>query len=296
MAASITDFSQFSGLRAAAQRNDPAALREVAGQFEALFIQTMLKSMRDASIEDPLFGASEQQKMFEGMLDQQLALEMSSGKGIGLAEMLVRQMAGDGEVTRESALQLPKVVRSVARKLEPLWTDAKSFAEAVWPHARRAAQKLNVAPEAVLAQAALETGWGEYVPERRDGRSSLNLFGIKAGNGWTGASAVKPTLEFDAGIARTERAAFRAYKDIAATFDDYAQLLSENPRYANVSNHGDDVEGFAKALQSSGYATDPSYAEKIKSIAAGKTMRTVLGVLKSAIATPIQAVAPDRSE
>lgn len=283
MVAAITDFSHFAGLRAGAQQNDPAVLREVAGQFEALFIETMLKNMRDASLGDAILGNSDQHEMYEGMLDQQMALEMASGKGFGLADMLVRQLGGETDTSNgvSGGLRLPAAVTAVADKLEPFWADAKSFAADVWPHAVRAAKRLNVAPEAVLAQAALESGWGAHVPNRADGTSSFNLFGIKAGAGWSGATAVKPTVEFAAGAARSQLARFRAYHDVAENFDDYSDLLSRNPRYASVNGHGNSVAGFAEALQASGYATDPSYADKIKDIVRSSTMQSVLQGVKN---------------
>jgi flagellar protein FlgJ len=164
-------------------------------------------------------------------------------------------------------------------KAQPNWTDPKSFAEDIWPHVKRIANKLNVAPEGILAQVALETGWGAHVPTRADGNSSNNLFGIKAGSNWSGDSVAKPTLEFEGGVPRQEVAKFRAYDNLADTFDDYSNLLAENPRYAAVSSNGEDVDGFANALQASGYATDPNYADKIRNVLQGKTMQTFLGGL-----------------
>lgn len=319
MTVAITDFAQFSSLRAAAERNDPEALREVAGQFEALFVQMMLKSMRDASFGDPIFGDSNAHEIYEGMLDQQLALEMAAGKGIGLADMLVRQLGGDSDPIPVQAPQQWSVSGSIARDAWPhaetaagksiglaemlvrqldgdsdpipvqakqQWSDPGSFARDVWPHAERAAKKLNVAPEAILAQAALETGWGAHVPQRSDGSSSFNIFGIKAGRGWSGDSVTKATLEFEAGVAKRQHARFRAYDDVAANVDDYSNLLLRNPRYKSVSGHGDDVDGFARALQDSGYATDPSYFEKLKSVIQSKTMRKVLADLKTMVLPP----------
>ena len=289
MTAAITDFTQFSTLRAGAERNDPEVLREVAGQFEALFIETMLKNMREASLGDPLFGDSSQHEMYESMLDQQLALEMASGKGIGLAEMLVRQLGGEEAVERirpASSYSLPASPALDATP-EPLWKDPESFAREVWPHAEKAAQRLNVAPEAIVAQAALETGWGAHVPQHADGSSSFNLFGIKAGKGWGGAQVSKPTLEFEAGVAKPQLAEFRAYDDVGATFDDYSELLTSNPRYASVSNHGEDIEGFARALQSAGYATDPLYADKLRDVAGSETMQRAISSLKIGDSQPI---------
>ena len=281
MAGVVTDFSQYAGLRLAAENKDPAVLREVAGQFEALFIQTLMKNMREASLGDPLLGNNDQHEMYQEMMDQQLAVEMASGKGIGLADMLVRQLGGDVAPTSSAAGTgiAARVGATAGKKLDDLWSDAKSFAAEVWPHAKQIARKLNVAPEGILAQVALETGWGAHVPKRGDGNSSFNLFGIKAGSSWTGDTVAKTTLEFEAGLPRMEVHKFRAYDNLARGFEDYSRLLSTSPRYEAVKNHGDDVDGFASALQSSGYATDPAYAEKIRSVLRSPTMQTFLGEL-----------------
>lgn len=278
MTAAITDFSQYTGLRRAAEQNDPAALREVASQFEALFLQSMLKSMRDASLGDALIGNSDQYELYQGMMDEQLALEMASGKGIGLAEMLVRQLGGENPASslRPAAMQSAPRSHVADVKHRPDWADPVKFARDIWPHAARAARQLNVAPEAVVAQAALETGWGAHVMPDKNGDNSFNLFGIKAGSGWQGDRVSRATLEFDAGIPRRESAQFRAYGDVAASFRDYTEFLAGNPRYVGVRNHGSDAAGFAAALQDSGYATDPNYAEKIKSILDSPTMRRVI--------------------
>lgn len=289
MTAAVTDFSQFTQLRAAADRNDPEVLREVAGQFEALFIQTLMKNMRNAELAEPLFGDSEQHDMYQDMMDQQLSVEMASGRGIGLADMLVRQLGGTGssiEPTQES-FSLAALPRTHRQDYD--WSSRENFARDLWPHAERAAQKLNVAPEALVAQAALETGWGQHVMQRGDGVSSLNLFGIKAGQGWTGGSVSRPTLEYRDGVAEREVARFRAYPDMAAAFDDYVEFISSNPRYEAV--HGnDDAKGFASALQDAGYATDPSYADKIARILDSDTMKNAIRGLKDAIARPITLV------
>lgn len=276
MTAAITDFTQYTGLRAAAGHNDPAALREVASQFEALFVQSMLKNMREASLGDPIFGNSDQHDMYQEMMDQQLAVEMASGKGIGLADMLVRQLGG------EEASKLT----STNSQVTPAWSNPQSFARDIWPHAERAAKELDVAPEAIVAHAALETGWGAHVMPDRGGASSNNLFGIKAGTSWSGDEVTKKTLEYDASVPRHEYARFRAYNTIDATFDDYAEFL-KNPRYDDVRGHGNDVAGFARALQASGYATDPDYASKLTSVVESPTMRRAVAELKNSSPEPI---------
>ncbi|MDJ0750708.1 MAG: glucosaminidase domain-containing protein [Woeseiaceae bacterium] len=283
MTAAITDFNQYAGMRAAAGRNDPAVLRDVANQFEALFVQQMLKSMRDASLGDPLLGNSDQLDMYQEMMDQQLAVEMSGGKGIGLADLLVRQLGGDAAVKMGS----PDRDFPIRGQKASNWPDPESFAREVWPHAERAGTQIGVAPEAILAQAALETGWGKHVIPDTRGRNSFNLFGIKAGSTWHGDTAVRRTIEFEDGVPQHQRASFRAYSDIASTMDDYTSLLANNPRYESVVGRGNDTDGFAEALQQSGYATDPSYARKLKNVIESPTMQRVLSGLKKPAPLPI---------
>jgi flagellar protein FlgJ len=302
MTAAITDFNQFTGLRMAANQNDPAALREVASQFEALFLQTMLKNMREASLGDPIFGNSDQHEMYQGMMDQQLALEMASGKGVGLADMLVRQLGGveaaqAARPDRDFRLsQVPRRNTVASASTPAVWSDPATFARDIWPHAERAGRRLNVAPEAIVAQAALETGWGAHVMPNKRGDNSFNLFGIKAGAGWQGEQVSRQTLEFENGVPRPQQAKFRAYTDVAATFDDYTEFLIDNPRYSGVSGHGADVAGFANALQSSGYATDPRYADKLTNVLNSPTMRSVISDLKNLRTQPITAQLSPRAQ
>ncbi|MEM7502143.1 MAG: flagellar assembly peptidoglycan hydrolase FlgJ [Pseudomonadota bacterium] len=307
MTASITtatEFSQYAGLRAAANNNDPAALREVAGQFEALFMQTMLKNMRAGQLAEPLFG-SEQHKMYVEMMDQQFAIEMASGRGLGFAEMLVNQlggapMTGTGTASTPRSLLAVAPVNAPARSHDSVvsgpdsWRDASHFAADLWPHASRAANRLGVAPEAILAQAALETGWGEHVMRFKDGSNSNNLFGIKADSDWGGGSVVRQTLEVTGGVPEVVRARFRAYPNLEATFADYTRLLAEQPRYQAVTG-SDDVASFANALQEAGYATDPRYAEKIMRIAGGETLKEALRGLKETGSPPMLSNQPDYS-
>lgn len=285
MTSAITDFGQYSDLRRGADNNDPAVLREVAGQFEALFVQTMLKNMRDTSLAEPIFGQSDQHEMYQDMLDKQYALEMSGGQGIGLADMLVRQLGGDRVV--ESNKEMNKMSAPVWPENKPAWSEPDQFVRDIWPHAKQAAERLKVAPEGLLAQAALETGWGKHVMRKNNGELSFNLFGIKASASWDGATTSKPTIEFRNGISERETARFRAYPDLESTFEDYVRVVGTQPRFDSVRNHGEDTQAFAEALQESGYATDPAYAKKITAIINGATMQTALSGLKSAELQPI---------
>ena len=282
MTGAITDFNQYAGLRLAAENKDPAVLREVAGQFEALFIQTLMKNMREASLGDPLFGDSDQHEMYQEMMDQQLSVEMASGKGIGLAEMLVRQLGGDATPTssRHATAPFAAALEKTGSKIDELWSDAKSFAAEVWPHAQRIAKKLDVAPEGILAQVALETGWGQKLIRDGSGISGNNLFGIKADTRWDGESVKVSTLEYEKGSPYRIQDDFRAYTDLQAGFKDYVDFLKGNPRYEHATRGGLTPEEYATSLQDAGYATDPRYAEKIKDIVESPRLNDLVGQLK----------------
>lgn len=268
---SVTDFTQYATLRADARSDEQAALREVAEQFESIFIQQMLKSMRDASFGDPYFPEEGAHGLYRDLFDQQVSSDMASQGGVGLADMIVRQLS------RQAQSLVDPVVESVSNV--PAWSTPKDFVAEVLPHARRAAATLNVSPLAIVAQAALETGWGTRVPEN-DTQKSWNLFGIKANRNWSGDSVQTGTLEFRDGQAQREQASFRAYGSLRDTFTDYVALLGGSERYREARGAGNDVAHFAEGLQAGGYATDPEYARKLERVAGSDTMRAVLSELK----------------
>lgn len=263
------DFAALASLRNdAAKTQDASTLKEAAKQFESLFTKMMLKSMRDANRsfgEDSMFSSS-QGDFYQDMFDDQIALELSKGEGLGLADVLVRQLAQSGLVPDASKAEFPATTQGAAADHRPLAQSKEDFVKMMWPHAQRAGQALGVDPSALVAQAALETGWGRAVPNQAGG-SSFNLFGIKAGSGWQGATANVPTLEFEDGVAVRKVERFRAYDSPADSFNDYARLIGNNPRYENARGAGGDVTTFASALQEGGYATDPNYAQKIVAVA-----------------------------
>ncbi|MGH8261293.1 MAG: flagellar assembly peptidoglycan hydrolase FlgJ [Steroidobacteraceae bacterium] len=294
------DFAGLDQLKRAARANDPQALRAVAKQFESLFARMMIKSMRDAIGPDPLFG-SDQEQMYQGMFDDQLSVDLTRGRGLGLADMLIRQLqrtgapsSGDPAGASRKDLsddRLPAARRSerafsLRQRALPLRATSKGqasppsrhapasgatrarFIRNVWPHAAQAARALGVSPASVIAQAALETNWGQNVPRDAAGRSSHNLFGIKAGEAWSGADVSAETHEFTRGAPHATAAAFRSYGSPAQSFDDYVALLRGDPRYAAALGTGNDVQAFATALQRGGYATDPDYAHKVMAVAA----------------------------
>jgi peptidoglycan hydrolase FlgJ len=251
------DFRQFAALRRGADANDPATLREVARQFESIFTKMMLSSMRQASFGDPLFG-SDQGDMYQDMMDDQLAVQLSQGRGLGLADMLIRQLSQGGVgAAGEAGADTARVTPAQQRK----------FVDEMLPHATAAARELGVDARAIIAQAALETGWGTSLPAGagHDAGNSNNVFGIKAGASWHGERVEAATTEFVDGVARGEQARFRAYGSVAENVADYVSVLRQ-PRYADALGTGSDVRAFATALQHGGYATDPDYANKLVAI------------------------------
>lgn len=279
----FADPQALASLKNEAKAQDPAALKEAARQFESLFTQMLLKSMREANKSfggDSLFG-SDQADFYQDMFDNQMALHLSKGKGLGLADMLIRQLTtvngaqrtAEGELqssaaSRESAAPQPgRATATATESAQPIASSKADFIRKFLPHAEAAARELGVDPHALLAQAALETGWGQFVPRNAQGECSYNFFGIKATGRWSGATVNVPTLEFEDGlpVRKTER--FRAYSSPADSFRDYATLIRNNPRYEQALGCGSDVASFASALQEGGYATDPNYAQKIVSVA-----------------------------
>ncbi len=293
-AAVYTDFQGLTALKAGAREQSPEALRAVAKQFEALFLQMMLKSMREAGEGDPLFDG-EQTELYRDMYDKQLSLDMSE-KGIGLADVLVRQLqmqSGDKAGTdRELAMPqrtagtftrhaVPAAAPVAAVSAEDITHSPEAFIQKLWPLAEKAAAKIGASPEALLAQAALETGWGKAVIRRPDGSSSHNLFNIKADRRWDGEGVAKQTLEYRDGVAAKEVGHFRAYDSFAASFDDYVNFLQSNPRYAEALRRTDDPKAFVRSLQDAGYATDPAYAHKIGNILDRGVVADAAAALKS---------------
>ncbi|WP_313023825.1 flagellar assembly peptidoglycan hydrolase FlgJ [Pseudomonas lopnurensis] len=354
---SYTDLNRLSQLKVGKDRDGEENVRKVAQEFESLFLNEMLKSMRSATEvlakDNPL--NSQASKQYQDMYDQQLSVSLSKeGGGIGLADVLVRQLSkqtesvsrsnpfaqvaqtegaawpskpaaaaeparDDSRLLNQRRLALPG--RASERQLanvsatnpapasdgtpQPLvsldWQPATAFAApqdkpltvngveaaaarspsktrfaspeefiaTMMPMAEKAAERLGVEPRFLVAQAALETGWGKSMIRQKDGSNSHNLFGIKA-TGWKGASATVTTTEFVDGKATRERAGFRAYESFEHSFNDYVNLLENNDRYRTaiqVASNTGDSERFVKELQKAGYATDPQYARKINQIA-----------------------------
>lgn len=268
------DTQSLEQLRAQARNSPDHALKAAAQQFESVFLNMMLKSMREATPQDGMFD-SEQTRMFTGMLDQQLAQSMSS-RGVGLADIMVKQLsrnmgvqpsAGGGlEKPAAPSLEMPAAVSGKPVSLVPSaynGSTQQDFVNRMLPHAAEASRSTGVPPQLMLGQAALESGWGRREIRMADGSNSYNLFGIKANAGWDGKVAEVMTTEYRNGVAHKQVEKFRAYSSYAEAFQDYANMIGKNPRYAEVLQQGGDAAGMAQAIQKAGYATDPKYADKL---------------------------------
>ncbi len=277
------DFNGLDRLKGAARADEPAAIRAAARQFESLFTRMLLKTMREASAGEGL-GDSEQTKFYQDMYDQQLSVALSAGRGLGLADLLVEQLTRSGRA--RPATDAGAATAAAPPPTVAVTPEAQAdFVRAMTPWAQEAGRRLGVAPDSIIAQAALESGWGRHLPAA-DGQSSFNYFGIKAQRGWSGAAVTAATSEFDAGGARRVNAGFRRYDSVQAGVADYAGLLAANPRYAGALNTGADVHAFATALQRGGYATDPEYAHKLVATAAAVRELRAQAALKSASGLP----------
>lgn len=302
-AQTAVDFAGLNQLRFNANQadKDPDTLRQVAAQFESIFVSMMLKSMRSASLGDGIFD-SQQSDMYRDIADQQLAMDLSSRGGLGLQDVIVRQLGG--HVASDTVVKagqsfsadtittravLPTLVERV-RELNKAATDEPTlksgnndpsarqyfhspaeFVSGVWPMAEQAANQIGVPTEVLVAQAALETGWGKHIIHDAQ-TSSYNLFNIKADNRWSGEHISKEVLEYRESTPIREQSRFRAYEGYQHSFEDYVQFLQNNPRYQAALANTANPDTFIEKLHEAGYATDPAYADKIKRILAGDTL------------------------
>ncbi len=304
------DVQSAQDLRTQFQKDPQQGLKAAAQQFETLFLQMVLKSMRDATPQDGLL-QSDQSRFYTGLLDQQMAQNMaSSGGGVGFAR-LIEQQLGRNMTNPEMAPDLSAPAKAAGEKLPLAASDGRhlqyrqvlanlptsgsanavadtpvsvplqapgnssEFVSRVWPHAVEASRSTGIPPQFLVAHSALESGWGRSEIRNTDGSGSHNLFGIKAGKGWTGATVDAMTTEYIDGKAQQVVERFRAYGSYEECFRDYASLLRNNPRYSGVIGSQDGTE-FARRLQQAGYATDPMYADKLSRIINGPTLRQAL--------------------
>ena len=297
------DANSLNDLKRLSKGNTPEAIHAASQQFEALFLQQVLKSMRDATPQDGMFD-SDQTRTFQSMLDQQLAQSLAAKGSTGLAAMLEKQLskgqspdpskpanpaaAADPAASGGSAVPTSRfgkdTLRGAALHILGLQggdssnvsTQATkptgSFVDKLWPHALQASRDTGIPAHFMIAHAALETGWGKSEMKNADGSNSHNLFGVKAGKNWNGPVVEKATTEYAGGVPHTKVARFRAYASYGEAFKDYAKVLSSNPRYSGVVGN-QNASAFAQGLQSAGYATDPMYAAKLERIITGNTLR-----------------------
>ena len=265
--ASLNLAGGLENLRLKAEKDPKSAVREAAKQFETMFTQQLLKSMRDSTMNADMLD-NEGTKMGTEMLDSQWATKISGQPG-GLSDVIARQLERQMGITQGVTA---KPATANPTPIDPLHPDApislpqKAAANFIQTHtdAAAAAEKISGIPATfMIAQAAHETGWGRKEIKNADGTTSYNLFGMKAGPSWKGATTDITTTEYIGGKAHKVTQTFRAYASYAESFADYASTMKNSPRYAAVVASGADANGFAKGLQKAGYATDPSYAAKL---------------------------------
>ncbi|MCT2386365.1 flagellar assembly peptidoglycan hydrolase FlgJ [Erwinia pyrifoliae] len=307
------DLRSLDALKLKATNNAPQALKAAAQQMEGLFVQMMLKSMRDASIKDDALH-SPATDMYTSMHDQQLAQDIAQKSQLGFAGMIVRQMGGESaspsaNIAAPAAASwssLPDGLRPPSAKTAAVppsspvamstssptnlacaqGSSSQPFIQRLLRPALQAAQSSGIHPHLILAQAALESGWGKREIAASDGKPSHNLFGIKASADWQGKTTEITTTEYRDGSPHKVKAAFRVYDSYSDALTDYARLLTNNPRYRHVAQSTSAEQG-AHALQAGGYATDPAYASKLKNI---------IQQVKGSISTGIQAYKNDLND
>ncbi len=358
-----TDFSGLQKLKASARSESPEAVKAVAKEFEASFVEMMLKSLRDASSDEGIM-ESDGSRMYQDMFDKQIAVDISERGDFGVARVIEKQLskdqqkpaieAGDKQrktdrrkqVTVDTGIaglikaqfakikQMPTVEAGVKgfgpsgqnpfnltgllpdkpilnqsiparRNISPkpiidlapgspiilnhtvqrsteivnkevqrtTFKTPDEFIETMRPHAERAAKEIGVNPDLLIAQAALETGWGKRVIKNSDGSNSHNLFGIKASRSWNGDSVNVGSLEYRNGVAKKEVSAFRSYDSFTESFKDYVDFIKNQSRYEGAVEKAGNSRAYIKGLQTAGYATDPNYANKVMNILERKNLQ-----------------------
>lgn len=293
---SYTDIHQLQKINELGRENKQAAFGEMAKQFESLFIDSMLKQMRQASSvmsEGGMFDSNDM-KLYQQMFDQQLALSLSQGGGMGLASMIEKQLMQqymaeqqDSNAKIEVGPLPPRTaIKALAQEFQQASVSAQQlqqqnpqlpqskpatpaeFVANITPYAKQAGEKLGVDYKLIIAQAALESGWGKS-------SNGNNLFGIKAGENWSGLSQQKNTQEFVGGEMQTELARFRGYQNYGQSMADYSDFISTSARYQNALEQSSPKQ-YIEGLQRAGYATDPNYSKKVMRIYGGQTLEQAL--------------------
>ncbi len=309
-ASQFLDLGGLDSLRSRAHKDEKAALKEVAQQFEGIFVQMLMKSMRDANAifesDSPM--NSQYTKFYEQMRDQQMSVDLSTKGILGLADLMVQQLSPEtSAITPASVLQGQKLssgqlnanpitaaqldtqvmkagggeAGAINAELDSVlsgkslpsahikaasdvgFSSPSDFVTQLYPHAKKAAEALGTEPEVLIAQSALETGWGQKMIKSADGQRSHNLFNIKADKRWQGEKAQVSTLEYEQGSAVKQQADFRVYDSIEQSFNDFVDFISNGQRYQQAKAVAAKPAEFIQALQDAGYATDPQYASKV---------------------------------
>ncbi|WP_396587227.1 flagellar assembly peptidoglycan hydrolase FlgJ [Bermanella sp. R86510] len=319
------DLSALNKITQLGEESEADALKQVASQFESMFVKMMLKSMRDANAVfeegNPL--NTNESKFYRDMFDDQLALSMTKGKGIGLADSIYRQLKQEFDIKDNSNISnekgqeeqgirkyigpsrneqssnatealdskpethtinqpvieqdnVAKTSLAVDKQKQTAFATPQEFVSTLWPIAQKVGKDMGVEPKAIMAQAALETGWGKHIIHHSGGKNSHNLFGIKADSRWQGESAEVNTLEYRGGIAQTEKAKFRVYESYEQSLRDYSEFVSNSNRYQPALESGQSIKSYSEGLQNGGYATDPFYAKKIQRIAHSETLNQAI--------------------
>jgi len=278
------DVAGLDNLRKEAQNDEKAALDKVAKQFEGIFMKMLLKSMRDANkaFESDSPFNSQGSETYRNMHDDQMALELSENGSLGLADLIVQQLSPQTSgITHSSLLHGGKMPMKISEdkatspdslqssSVEPKdtkFTSMTDFVDKMMPYAKKAAAIIGVSPQTLIAQAALETGWGQKIVADDKKSTSFNLFNIKADKRWDGEQVDVNTIEYREGVALKEKASFRAYDSFEESFSDFSQFIKNSPRYEKALDNVGNSASFLQELQQAGYATDPNYASKIMSV------------------------------
>ncbi len=281
------DGRALNSLKAQASQGDAQATKdatlEAAKQLESLFMRELIKSMREATMKSGLLEGAEG-NLASDLFDQQLSVQMAGqpgGRAEAIQRQLSRQLGGDGQTTLVpgSTLSMDVALRKAAPADNPRAASPKGRDDFVQHHraaAERVARSSGIPASFMLGQAGHETGWGKGEIRHKDGSNSFNLFGIKAGKGWTGKVAEVTTTEYINGAPRKVVAKFRAYDSFEESFRDYARLINDNPRYEKAREKTHSAVAYATELQKAGYATDPQYAAKLS-----RAIQSTLGVART---------------
>ena len=289
-----TDFIGLDKLKKTARDDPDKALDAVASQFEALFIQTLLKNMRSTSLGDGLFD-NDQSRLYQDLFDKQISTNLSQRQGVGLADVLIRQLSSSNnsyepvlENSADTKRLLPiKTQDQLNTDDQPSFDNHIEYINKIYPIAKEIESVHGIPAKVMVAQSALETGWGKNIIKTNDGRSSYNLFGIKADNRWAGDVVSTVTVEYRNGVAEKSREQFRKYDSFNESMRDYVNFLKTSPRYHEALEMTGAPTFYTNALQRAGYATDPEYADKINNILTSDHFVEAIENLKIGMKAPL---------